>query len=730
MNFYSIYKLLLRKIWYIVLIPTICTALSFYLTGKLPEKFKSTVQLATGFTTQSDIKITDERFNFREALTKFNNMVETMNSEVILSAISYKLLLHDIESDKPFRITADTLHKTIYTTIDLSKIVRDKINSRSILSRASENEMVIINLLKEHGYLSWQLKEDLAIKRIADTDYVSIEFTSENPYLSAFIVNEIAKYYIEYDTYLKSDLSEKSVSFFKDQVAQKKKLVDAKIEEIKRFKSANSINSDGSNTVLIAKISEYGFLRDVERKNILQYQLTITQLENELSLLGNVNNDEVNKKVVQLRARITELNRAYIDDGSKDERLKNTISVLKEQLSTEIGLLNDQESRLIKDELEKKLNQNKLQLTVAQANLQSLNNSIARLENNSSEFLVGKSKLDALKNELENLTADYATWLEKLDLERNKLLLASSSVKVLINGQPKFEPESKKRLLLIALSFIASTAITLITILGIYFIDFRITTQSQFERDIPITLLGSLNKVNLKKLDFSTIFSSEVDKQNEAFKQLLRKLRLAVRNSGKQTIMLTSLKQKEGKTFVLYSLAYSLSLLKKNILIIDTNFKNNSLTRILAPNKKFRLIAQGSEEEHLLLNEENANTGNKESKENKSSFISKTKHKRIDIIGNNGRLDSPSEIFADKDFNIMLDNLKSHYDYVLIEGPAVNDFSDSMELVDFVDGVLVVFSSGAIIKQPDRTSMATLQNLNGKLIGAVLNKIEFKDLEV
>ncbi len=729
MDFYSIYKLLLRKIWYIILIPIICTALSFYLTGKLPEKFKSTVQLATGFTTQSDIKITDERFNFREALTKFNNMVETMNSEIILSVISYKLLLHDIESEKPFRITADTLHKAVYTNIDLPKIIRDKIDSRSILSRANKNEMVIINLLKEHGYLSWQLKEDLAIKRVADTDYVSIEFMSENPYLSALVVNEIANYYIEYDTYLKSDLSGKSVSFFKEQVVQKKKLVDSKIEEIKRFKSSNLVNSDGSNAVLTAKISEYGFLRDVERKNILQYQLTVTQLENKLSLLGSVNNDEVNKKVIQLRSRITELNRAYIDGGSKDESLKNTISVLKEQLSTEIGLLNDPKSRLIKEELEGELNHNKLQLTVAKANLVSLNNSVARLENNSSTFLTGKSKLDALENELENLTTDYATWLEKLDLERNKLLLASSSVKILISGQPKFEPESKKRLLLIALSFIASITITLITILGIYFIDFRITTQSQFERDIPITLLGSLNKVNLKKLDFSSIFSSEVDKQNEAFKQLLRKLRLAVRNSGKQTIMLTSLKQKEGKTFVIYSLAYSLSLLKKNILIIDTNFKNNSLTQILAPNKKFRLIAQGSEEDHLLLDTENSNTntGNEENKS--SSFISKTKHKRIDIIGNNGRLDSPSEIFADKDFSVMLDNFKNHYDYVLIEGPAVNDFSDSMELVDFVDGVLVVFSSGAIIKQPDRTSMATLQNLNGKLIGAVLNKVDYQDLE-
>lgn len=729
MDFYSIYKLLVRKIWYILLIPTICTAFSFYLTGKLPEKFKSTVQLATGFTIQSDIKITDERFNFREALTKFNNLVETINSEVILSRVSYELLLHDIQSDKPFRINADTLNKGTYKGINISEIIKEKISSRSELSRANKKEMMIIDLLKEHEYLSWQLKENLGIKRIADTDFVSIDFISEDPYLSEFVVNTIAKDYIEYDTYLKSKLSEKSVSFFQDQVNQKKKLVDAKINEIKSFKSTNSVSSDGSNAVITAKLSEYEFLRDAERKNILQYQLTIRQLEDKLTKLGSKNNDDANKKVIELRSRITELNRAYIDGGSKDKNLKRTISVLKEQLSTEIALLNDSESEIDIEDTENNLKDNRLKLAVAQSNLNSINNSIAKMENNSSKFIEGKSKLDALENELQNLTADYSASLEKLDLERNKLLLATSSVKVLVKGQPKFEPESRKRLIIVALSFIASSAITLIIILGLYFIDFRVTNQSQFESKIPIQLIGSMNRINIKNIDFDKIFTSNATKENETFKQLLRKLRLVIKNSSNRTIMLTSLKQSEGKTFVIYSLAYSLSLLKKNVLIIDTNFKNNSLTRILAPNKQFKLIPQELEAETLLLNTFEKSENDQKFDKKSNSFISKTKHERIDIIGNNSRLDSPSEIFADRDFSLMLDNLKEHYDYVLIEGPAINDFPDSLELVDFVEGVLVVFGSGSIIKQTDRTSIATLRSFKGKLMGAVLNRIEFKDLE-
>src|SRR5690606_25325203 len=104
-------------------------------------------------------------------------------------------------------------------------------------------------------------------------------------------------------------------------------------------------------------------------------------------------------------------------------------------------------------------------------------------------------------------------------------------------------------------------------------------------------------------------------------------------------------------------------------------------------------------------------------------FISQTSDKNVDIICSKEGLESPSEIFAGKDFRKMIGTLKERYDYIFMEGASLNDYSDTKELIEFVDGVIVVFSAQSTLKLVDRESIKYLKTLNGKFQGAVLNNI-------
>jgi Mrp family chromosome partitioning ATPase len=75
-----------------------------------------------------------------------------------------------------------------------------------------------------------------------------------------------------------------------------------------------------------------------------------------------------------------------------------------------------------------------------------------------------------------------------------------------------------------------------------------------------------------------------------------------------------------------------------------------------------------------------------------------------------------------------LSKLTVEYDYIFLEGPPLNDFSDSKELVQYVDGVIAIFSAKHIIKQIDRQSMTFFHELNGKFCGAVLNMVDLEDV--
>jgi Mrp family chromosome partitioning ATPase len=109
-------------------------------------------------------------------------------------------------------------------------------------------------------------------------------------------------------------------------------------------------------------------------------------------------------------------------------------------------------------------------------------------------------------------------------------------------------------------------------------------------------------------------------------------------------------------------------------------------------------------------------------------LVNRTKYPGVDIIGNVGANDSPSEIMAGRDFKEMIRNLSSQYDLILMEGPALNDYSDSKELIDYADKVIPVFSAESSLNHHDKESIKYFKSINGKLMGTVLNKVKFKHL--
>ncbi len=60
----------------------------------------------------------------------------------------------------------------------------------------------------------------------------------------------------------------------------------------------------------------------------------------------------------------------------------------------------------------------------------------------------------------------------------------------------------------------------------------------------------------------------------------------------------------------------------------------------------------------------------------------------------------------------------------------MNDFSDSRELAQYVDGVIAVFSAQHIIKQIDKQSISFFKELNGKFCGSILNMVDLKNVNV
>src|ERR1700733_2515962 len=102
MDFIYLFRILLKRKWIIILSALLATVIAYIFTLNDEKKYRSIAQVSTGFTVSDEIKVGNDNFSFYEADTKFNNAIVTCTSPSVISLLSYKLILHDIEDPKAF----------------------------------------------------------------------------------------------------------------------------------------------------------------------------------------------------------------------------------------------------------------------------------------------------------------------------------------------------------------------------------------------------------------------------------------------------------------------------------------------------------------------------------------------------------------------------------------------------------------------------------------------------
>ena len=745
MDIFYLFKVLLRKKWILILVPLLAAICTLAVKVQLPKYYKSTSQLSTGFTVGEQINFGEsERFSSYDAGLRFSNLIEMVNSKMVVSLVSYKLLLHDLTEPKNFR--APELEGEIATFRDTEngKIVetlQNKLSKVELLTSFDPFEKKVIELLEAYGYDDEAIEENSNVSRIGLSDFIKIEFLSEDPELSAFAVNTIANELIRYNSFMKSSRSGESVEFFEELVAQKRKVLSEKTDALKVFKtSRNVMNVEIEGESTLSQIENLETSREEERNKIYRLELSIQDLNDRIRNLGSGQTPSNNRRILDLKSKINRLN-SRLNAGANEPYLEDSLTYYRNELQDEMSLTSaGVGGGISRDELVQQRSNLQIELTVANSRLNSINSTLGTLKNNVSGYADTETTIRSLQREVDEASAEYAKALEGYNTAKNTSMISSSSLKQVIAGQPAGEPESSQTLLITIFAGLASFVLCAFTIIVIELLDVSIKSPDHFEEITGIKLIGYLNRishaVNLNDLLNAKNENPELRK----FNHLLKKLRYEVEDANAKVLLVTSPKESEGKTFFIVSMAYSLSLINKRVLLIDTNFKNNSLTQIFLSRAKelkaleeHTYVKNGTPYEPRLLKagrrSENDEKKEEESDLHTKGIISKTEIKGIDIVGSKGGDYSPAEIFSRKNFKRLINTLSDEYDYIVLEGTSLNEYSDTKELVEFADKVIAVFSANSKMSAADTTSITYLKSLNSKLLGGILNNLDLENIK-
>jgi len=721
MDLLAIFQTLYRRKWLIIGVPFLAAIAAFVFTIGFKKTYKSTAQLATGFTIAEEVKITEEKFNLYESDVKFNNLIETLNSSRVLSLLSYRLLIHDLETNNtPFRNIQEKIEENPHLgnikSESIKALLEGKLDSMQTLVPFEREEQIAIDLLEAYEYDVESLKEELNVSRVNRTDYVSVVAASENPYLSAFMANVLCEEFLRYNSSITSSRSNESVRVFSQLVSQKKKELDAKAEELRNFKSSNSLlNFSAETESKISQIAELELKREEEKKNLRSITLNLSSVNDRISKLEMSDQNAINADIVELRKRISVLNQEYVSSGSNNNELLQTIERLRGELRSLIAKASQaSDAPESYESLASKRDELEISKELAEQNLRAIEGNLRELNRNAGGYASQEAQISALERELNLASEEYKNAQEKYNKSLDIALASGSSIQQILIAQPASEPEPSRRIIITGLSGISTLFLCVLIVILVEYIDVSIKSISHFSSTVPLNLIGSLSHLNFKKMSINTLFNvsrDKLDPTSNIFRESLRKLRFELDKQNYKVYMFTSTKAGEGKSTVIRALASALSLSGAKILIIDTNFSHNSLTKIYKASPSL---------EYLLTNHDLE----------VQKAISKTGIPEIDVIGCRGGSYSPIEIFDPKRLNCLIMTLKQKYDYVFLEGAALNLYSDTRELSEYVDGIITIFSAKSTIKQIDKESITFVKSTGDKNIGAVLNDIESDNLEI
>jgi polysaccharide biosynthesis transport protein len=208
MAFFSRSGLFSFKWVLLICIPLLSVAATYYLLNHSDKRFRSTAQLATGFTTDDAVKLSDSPSTPFDVNTSFNNIIESMGSVPVLTLVSYKLMLHDLEADKPFREYDPVKGEGSLETEEIIKskaLFQEKLDKFKTLNLFDPNDQLLYRILKGYGYDHDNLAKTLNIQRLASSDFINVEFLSEDPFLSAMAVNAVCQEFIRYNKTQKTE---------------------------------------------------------------------------------------------------------------------------------------------------------------------------------------------------------------------------------------------------------------------------------------------------------------------------------------------------------------------------------------------------------------------------------------------------------------------------------------------------------------------------------------------
>lgn len=207
-----------------------------------------------------------------------------------------------------------------------------------------------------------------------------------------------------------------------------------------------------------------------------------------------------------------------------------------------------------------------------------------------------------------------------------------------------------------------------------------------------------------EKWNYRTMFGPNMNfAASEAYKLLRTNVMFSFSDEGEcHVVGLTSPVQDEGKSSTACNLAYALAEAGERVLLLEADLRRPSVASKLGISRVPGLT-------NLLVSKGDFN----------EMIQNSTAAPKLDILTSGDITPNPSELLGSNRMAKLMEELKAHYDYIVVDLPPVTVVSDAIAISKLLDGIVVVVRGGASDQNMLAEAMRQLKMVNVRILGFV-----------
>jgi exopolysaccharide transport family protein len=553
------------------------------------------------------------------------------------------------------------------------------------------------------------LQRNTSVARVGRANVLEVKYTSPGPEKSAQIANAIANAYMTDQLESRYQAARRASEWLADRIAKLGNELRASEAEVARFRAENNMGGAVTGALSDQQLSELNAKLVAARAESAEKKAKYDQAQRIIAEGGNLQSvpDVIRSVVISaLRSKQAEVSQREADLVAKyGERHPAVVNVRAERQDNE---------RQIRAEVSRIIANLQNDYDVAKTREVSLEQSLGVGGEGGANNAIALRLRELERTANANRTL-YESFLSRAKISDEQTSLQVRQARIIATATVPGSPSYPNKFLFSSLGLFLGLFGGVGAAFLIETVRRGFSTPQEVEQVLEIPALASVPQLTEKELavDGNTItpLAYLIKKPLSRFGEEVRTLRAGIQMSDvdnpPKIIQVTSVVPGEGKTTVAMSMAQSAGTNFPRVLLIDCDLRRPAATKTFGLGKKPGLV-------DLLVGTASLD-----------STIVQASGTSFWIMGSGAATHNPPDLLSSGRMESLLQQLRSSFDYIVIDSPPIGPVIDAAVLTKFVDKVVFVSRWNETPRDIIARAVQQLQSQR-KVAGLVLNHVNTK----